>query len=75
MADFASPAVLDWRREIGPRGFDELRRRPAFWSVFCKVMSFSEMPRSRLGRPSEAGAVCVVGGSAGAVVEFGGDWW
>ncbi len=47
------------------RALEEVRRWPAFWRVFWRVMSFSEMVRSRSGLVSELVGECDVVGSLG----------
>lgn len=48
-AVMAKPGFEDCRREVEERGLEELRRGPAFWSVFCRVISWLVAPRWRMG--------------------------
>lgn len=41
--------LADCRREKEDRGLEEFRRGPAFWSVFCRVMSWLVAARWRIG--------------------------
>ncbi len=54
-------ALLEWRRDAEVRALLEVRRWPAFWSVFCKVRSESVVVAAVLG---EAVAVVSRGTSA-----------
>lgn len=62
----------DWRRELGPRGFDDERRwvSPAFFSVFSRTISFSESARPRSGRSDEFCAEIGAPSLVGEVVEL-----
>ncbi len=63
------PFVEEWRREVDARALEEARRCPAFCSVFWRVMSLSEMVRSRSGLVSEPVGECAV------VAALGGEVW
>jgi hypothetical protein len=62
----------DCRLEPSGRGCDDERRGPAFWRVFCKVMSFSESSWLSTGRAAETGEA-TAGTEPAALGEFWND--
>ena len=65
MAPLLERALLDCRREVELRALLEVRRWPAFWSVFWRVMSWSVEVVAAIGEVEMAGSW------GGGLVEMG----